>query len=101
MITKETCVKIYNCYSEIENGKKLISDMAKLVKEDKEKAEPTLYNAFGERKGLQLGVPSGSSSHQLYGVSITLGVKIIEDHIKQNEERLIELMAIAKIELAG
>jgi hypothetical protein len=101
MITKETCVKIWNCHNEIEKSKKLIEDMAKVLSNDESKKAPTLDNAFGERRGLQMGVPSGNDSHYLYNVNIDLGVKIIEAHIKQNEERLIELMAIAKIELNG
>lgn len=101
MITKETCVKIYNCYEQIENANELMANLAKIVKEDGEKQRPMLYNAFGERKGLQLGVPSGDSSHYLYDVNTDLGVKIIEAHKKQYEERLVELMAIAKIELAS
>lgn len=98
MITKETCVKIYHCHSEIENGQKLIAEMAKIVKEDKEKNPPTLYNAFGEKRGLQLGVPSGSG-HNLYGVSVEMGVRVIEEHIEKNKQRLSELMVIAKLEL--
>jgi|ERR1700760_1823036 len=101
MITKETCVKIYNCYEQIENGKKLMQDMAEVVKKDAEKKSPTLSNAFGERIGLQLGVPSGSDGHRLYGISTELGVKVIEEHVQKNEQRLKELMAIAKIELAS
>lgn len=101
MITKETCVKIYNCYEQIENAKKLIADMAEVLSKDEEKSAPALHNAFGDRCGLQLGVPSGAGSHRLYGVNTDLGVKIIEAHIKKNEERLGELMAIAKIELAS
>jgi hypothetical protein len=98
MITKETCAKILNCYREIENAQGLIKNMAETIRADKEK-KPDLFNAFGERKGLELGVPFGNSAHRLYNVSIDLGVKIIEDHIKTNEAKLIELMAVAKLEL--
>lgn len=101
MITKETCVKIYNCHQEIENSKKLIEDMAQLLKDDEEKQNPTLYNAFGERKGLELGVPSGKGSHRIFNVSPLLAVKVIEDHISAQSKRLEELEAIAKIELYG
>lgn len=99
MITKETAVKIWNCHNEIENAEKIISDMAETLKQDGEKKAPTLYNAFGERCGLQLSVPSGSDSHRLFGVNTELGVKIIEKHIQEKKKRLEELMAIAKIEL--
>lgn len=99
MITKETAIKIFNAHNEIENAKKLITNMAEVLRVDAEKTNPTLYNAFGERRGLQLGVPSGENSHRLFNVSADLSVKIIEDHIKQQVIRLNELMAIAKIEL--
>lgn len=99
MITKETCVKIWNAYNEIEKAEKLISDMAETLAKDKEKHTPTLHNAFGEQRGLQLAVPSGRDSHSLYNVNIDLGVKVIEEHIKFNRKRLKELQAIAKIEL--
>lgn len=101
MITKETCVKIWNCHDQIEKSQKLIQEMAEIVKKDKEKKAPDFHNAFGERAGLQLGVPSGDTAYRIFGVSIDMGVKIIEQHIKDNEKRLEELMAIAKIELAG
>ena len=101
MITKETCVKIWNAHNEIEKANKLLSDMAKNLKDDKDKSAPTLRNAFGENQGLQLGVPSGHDSHYLYNVSSALAVKVIEEHIKFNEIRLEELNAIAKIELLG
>lgn len=99
MITKETCVKIWNCWNEIEKGETIIKDMAETVKEDIEKKPPTLYDAFGENRGLQLGVPSGHDSHRIFGVPIDLGIKIIERHIEEKKRRLEELMAIAKIEL--
>lgn len=100
MITKETCVKIWNCWNEIDSAKKLIEGMAESLNEDKERRAPTIHNAFGERCGLELGVPSGPASHRIYGVSTTLGVKVIEQHIADQERRLEELMAIAKIELS-
>lgn len=99
MITKETAAKIYFCHEQIENCKKLISDMAETLKIDSEKETPQLSNAFGEKAGLQLGVPSGMGSHRLFGVNAELAVKIIEKHIEEKTIRLNELMAIAKIEL--
>lgn len=101
MITKETCVKIWNAHNEIEKAEKLIKDMADRVKANKEKNSPTLYDAFGEQRGLMLGVPSGENGHQLYNVNLDLSVKIIEKHIEEQNKRLEELMAIANIELKG
>ena len=101
MITKETATKIAWTHQQIEDSNKLISDMAEVLKNDEEKTEPALYNAFGEKKGLQLGVPSGKGSHRIFDVNAALSVKIIEEHIKSKEKRLEELMAIATIELKG
>jgi len=102
MITKETCVKIWHCHNEIEKSQELISTLAESLKNDAEKKSPTLHDAFGEKAGLQLGVPIfGSSGHSLYGVPIELGLKVIEKHIEAKRHRLEELMAIAKIELNG
>ncbi len=99
MISKETCVKIWNAYNEIDSANELIKNMAETLKTDSEKKAPTIHNAFGDRTGLQLGLPSGNSSHRLYSVPVDLSVKIIEAHIQAQEQRLKELMAIAKIEL--
>lgn len=74
--------------------------MAKIVKEDIEKEQPSLYDAFGERRGLQMGVPQGSG-HRIFGVNIEMGVKVIEQHKTDMQRRLQELMAIAKIELSS
>lgn len=46
-----------------------------------------------------LGVPSGDNSHRLFDVNAALSIKIIENHIQEKKARLVELMAIAKIEL--
>lgn len=99
MITKETAVKIWSAHEEIEKSEKLISDMSESLKNDREKKTPTLSNAFGERVGLQLGVPSGDNGHRIFNVNPELSVLIIENHIKEKKKRLEELMAIAKIEL--
>lgn len=78
-----------------------MTDMGSIVIKDQEKGAINLSDAFGDKRGLQLGVPSGSDGHRLFNVNIDLSVKIIEQHIKEQEARLIELMAIAKIELAS
>jgi hypothetical protein len=101
MITKETCVKIWNAHNEIEKANQLIADLAKIVGDDKVKGAPHLRDAFGDRRGLQLGVPCGESSHRLYNVNLDLSVKVIQLHIKEQQDHLIELMAIAKIELSS
>lgn len=99
MISKETAYKIYSCHQEIENSKKLLTDMAEILKKDKEKTPPRLFNAFGEQVGLQLGVPSGENGQRIFNVAPALAIDIIEQHIKDKKKRLTELNAVAKLEL--
>lgn len=98
MISKQTAAKIYNCHFEIEKAEKLIADMLEVLQQT---GEMKLKNAFGDAKGLQLGVPSGNDSHRLFNVPPDLAVSIIEAHIKEQKRILSELSAVAKIELYG
>lgn len=98
MITKETTVKIWNCYNEIECAEKIMADLAESSKKTPDEP-PSLKNAFGERCGLQLGVPMGSGSHQLFGVNLEMSIKIIQQHIDEKNRRLEELKTIATLEL--
>lgn len=55
MITKQTAAEIVFAYSEIEAGEKLLSK----IEEDVKRANvPDLRDAFGDRRHLQLGVPT-------------------------------------------
>src|SRR5688572_25271788 len=96
MISKKTAAAIFNCYSEIEKCDKLTID---LKKELADSGELMLKNAFGDRCGLQLGVPCGENSHRLYDVPPELAVAIIGAHKEQQEKKLLELKAIATVEL--
>jgi len=99
MITKETCVKIWNCWQQIDNSETLLKNMAEKLIKDKEKTPPTLHNAFGENVGLQLGIPSGNETYRLYNINLELSTKVIETHIEEQKRKLKELEAICKIEL--
>lgn len=98
MITKETVVKIWNCYNEIESAEKLMEEMAESLRKRPDEV-PSLRNAFGDRCGLQLGVPSGNDSQRIFGVNTEMGVKIILNHIAEKKQRLEELRTIAMSEL--
>lgn len=98
MISKKTAVQIFTCYQEIENAEKIIEDLLESRKKSPDEV-PSLSNAFGEKCGLQLGVPSGSNSHRLFHVNFEMSLKIIEQHIKDKNKRLRELEAIARLEL--
>lgn len=98
MITKETARRIYNAYSEIENCDKLMKDMKEALEKN---GEPKLQDSFGNRRGLQLGVPCGNDAHRLFNVPTDLAVTIIEAHRVNHEDLLKELRGIAIIELKG
>lgn len=98
MITKETAQKIWSCHDGIERSDKLMADM----KDELEKTgDERLIDAFGRKKGLELGVPSGKDGHRIFNVRIDLAIQIIESHKKDQQDELKELQAIAKIELNG
>ena len=100
MITKETCAAIWSAYREIETGEKLLADM-KLERERMEvdKHAPTLRDAFGRLRQLQLGIPSGESSQRLLDVSPVLAESVIRAHIQNKRTELVEANERARIEL--
>lgn len=100
MISKETCYHIWTCHNEIDKAKELLKSMAEALAKDVDKNPPELTEWTGRKRGLQMGVPFGDSGHTLYDVNPELGLKVIEQHIKDKKTRLNELMAIAKIELS-
>lgn len=101
MITKQTCYHIWNCHNEIEKAIELLKEMAGKLAKDADKKAPEIDDGFGRPQGLKLGIPCGDSAHTLYDVNIEMGVKVIEQHIKDKQARLTELMTIAKIELSA
>lgn len=100
MITKETAARIWQAYREIEAAHKLLEDMAELREKDRvDKYAPTLRDAFGRLRHLQLGIPSGESGHRLFEVSPILAESVIRAHIGHKEAELAEANEQAKIEL--
>lgn len=106
MITKETARDVYNCYVQIEAVEKLKEDMLKEVNRvrelQKNQTQPipekdTGFGRFG--KGLQLGVPNGSSM-RLYDISPVLAVAVMDEQKKNLEQRLLELKTIIKLEMS-
>jgi hypothetical protein len=59
-----------------------------------------LRNAFGRDVFLELGVPSGDSSHRLFHVSNTLGRSVIAAHIARTQAELVEANEQARVELS-
>jgi len=99
MITKETAMKIYHCYTEIENSNGLIKDMADTLKKQEETIDPSWYNAFGERVGLEMGVPTSSNSKRIFKVNPSMALKVLEGHIVEQTDKLENLMLKASLEL--
>lgn len=65
MITRETAAAIWSAYREIEAGEKLLADMAAERERMKvDRHAPTLRDAFGRVRQLQLGIPSGDNGHE-------------------------------------
>jgi len=104
MITQETCAAIYSAHREILAGEKLLEDM-KAERErpftDREKHAPLLKDAFGHRKQLQLGIPSGENGHRLFDVSPMLAESVIRAHIENKRAELVEANERARIELGA
>jgi hypothetical protein len=100
MIRQETAARIWNCYREIEAGEKLLADMAEVEKRYRaDKTAPTLKDAFGERRHLQLGIPSGDACHRLLDVHPDLAKSCIRSHIATKRAQLVEANEQARVEL--
>ena len=102
MITQETAALIYRAYREIESGQKLLEDM-KSIRESQglDKHAPTIKDAFGRPKHLQLGIPSGENSHRILDVDPVLAESVIRAHIKNKQAELATVQECARIELLG
>lgn len=98
MISKETARKIYNAHFEIEKSELLITEMNETIKKT---GETKLLDAFGERRGLELGIPTSDNSRRLLNVPPDVAINVILAHIETQKRLLNELMALAKIELSA
>lgn len=104
MITPETCAAIYAAHREILAGEKLLADM----KAERERAgpgadkyAPTMRDAFGRVRQLQLGIPSGDNAHRIFDVSPVLAESVIRAHIENKRAELAEANEQARIELGS
>lgn len=100
MITQETAALIWNAYREIAAGEKLLADMAEEQRNFvSDPHSPTLRDAFGRRRHLQLGIPSGENSHRLLDVHPQLAESVIRAHIANKHAELAEANERARVEL--
>ena len=96
-ISKETATDIALAYREVERGQELLDK----VKEARSRHETVdVRDAFGRPQGgLQLGVPSGNSSHTLCNVPWVMAKPIIEAHITQQQSLIETLSQKALLEM--
>ena len=102
MITQETAALIYHIYRELEAGQKLLDDMKAIRESERlDKTEPTIKDAFGRRRHLQLGIPSGENSHRILDVSPVLAESVIRAHIENKRAEMATMQERARVELEG
>lgn len=99
MITQETAAAIWNAYREIAAAEKLLADMEAESKWEHDKTAPVLKDAFGRKRNLQLGIPSGENSHRLFDVPMQLAGSVIRAHIAAKQTELTVANERARIEL--
>jgi hypothetical protein len=98
MITMQTATDIALSYREVERAEDLL---AKVEADLNKRNVPDLRDAFGRQSGgLQLGVPSGPSSHTLYNVPWNLCAPILRAHIAHHRSRIEALTELARIEIS-
>ena len=98
MITKDIARLIYNCYSEIESGEKMIEELKKAIDEN---GDFVLVDSWGERKRfLELSIPSKSGSCSIKQLPMALGIEAIQTHIEKQKQELLRLKDVCKIQLA-
>lgn len=100
MITQATASRIWHCYREIASGETLLADMQQAAEQDgRDDHAPQLEDSFGNRRDLQLGIPSGKNSHQLFRVAPDLARSVIRAHIAAKHATLAEANEQARLEL--
>jgi len=82
IITQQTAYDIWIAYDEIAKGKKLVADMEKELKDGN---DPNPRDSFGRQRNLQLGVPSGESTHRLFDLQPKLALAVIRAHIAEKQ----------------
>lgn len=97
MITKDIARLIHDCYTEIEQGEKMIEELKKSLDE---KGELQIKDGWGNSKGLQLHIPSSGSSYSIRRVPFSLALDVIQLHIVAQNAELQRLKDVCKIQLA-
>lgn len=96
MITKDIARLIFNAYTEIEQGGKMIEELKKSINE---KGEFEIRDNWGDSRGLELHIPTSQSSAKIRRVPIELALTVIEGHIQAQHKELDRLKEVCKIQL--
>ncbi len=96
MITQDTASAICSAYLEIAASEKVLADMK--AEREKPFSDRDKY-AFGQKRNLQLRIPSGENGHQIFDVNPELAESVIRAHIAQKKVELVEANERARIEL--
>lgn len=97
MITKEIARLIFNAYTEIEEGEKMIDELKKSLNE---KGEFEIYDNWGNTRGLELHLPTSMSGAKIRRVPFQLALDVIQHHIQAQQKELNRLKAVCRVQLA-
>jgi|SRR5687767_520479 len=99
MISKDTATDMALLFRDIESSERLLKEIEEAVRRY---SVVDIRDAFGRRAdGLQLGVPSGDSSHRIFNVPWSLAKPVIEATIASKRAELAALNEKARFELLG
>jgi hypothetical protein len=96
MITKDIARLIHNAYVEIEQGELMIIQLKESINE---KGEFNIQDRWGDKRGLELHIPTSDSGAKIRRVPIELALNIIEKHIEAQHRELERLKEVCKIQL--
>jgi hypothetical protein len=88
-ISYDTAGQIAYAHKEIESAKTLL---AELEKAEQGRELPDLRDAFGRRRGIELGVPSGDASRRCFNVDPRLAIVVLRAHVA-SQQSLIEALS--------
>lgn len=97
MITKDIARLIYNCYTEIEEGKEMINELKSKLDD---KGELKLVDNWGESKGLELRIPHEKGSWGIHKVPFRLAIDVINEHIENQKKELERLKEVCRVQMA-
>ena len=97
MITKSTARLIHDCYTEIENGEKMIIELQTAIND---KGEFEFTDDWGGSRGLELHIPTSMSGTKIKRVPFQLALDVIQSHIEAQKTELARLKEVCRIQLA-